>query len=128
MKYLKAVSCFKREKNIKNEIGFKTDDDLDYCKALFCRYYTFLKKILQTIRNAPPWGVILFRYTVEIIPTNNNNIIRRVLIDGEWERESFRSLSGEWRRRLFGNYLADWLGEWIDIDDAINSMLTDENL
>jgi hypothetical protein len=127
MKYLKAISYFKQE-DIKNEIEFKTDDDLDYCRSLFCRYYTFSKRILQTIRNAPPWRARLFRYALEIIPVNNKNIIQRVLIDGEWEGESFRALSGEWRRRLFRNSLTIWWGEWINIDDVINSIRTDENL
>jgi hypothetical protein len=49
--YLKVISCFKHEQSIKDEIEFKTNDDLDYCRALFCRYYTFSKEILQTIRN-----------------------------------------------------------------------------
>jgi hypothetical protein len=127
MKYLKAISCFNHEEDIKNEIGFKADDDLDYCKTLFCRYYTFSKKILQTIRNAPPWGIRLFRYALEIIPASNKNIIQRVLIDGEWEGESFRALSGEWRRRQFSNSLTTWWGKWINIDDIINSILTDED-
>jgi hypothetical protein len=35
---------------------------------------------------------------------------------------------GEWRRRLFSNSLSSWWGEWINIDDTINSVLTDENL
>jgi hypothetical protein len=116
-----------KEENIQNETGFKADADLDYCNALLCRYYTFSKKILQTIRSAPPWGARLFRYALEVIPVNKNDIIQRVLIDGEWEGESFRALSGEWRRRLSSNSLATWWGEWVNIDDIINSMLTDED-
>jgi hypothetical protein len=107
-------------------IEFKINDDLDYCRTLFCRYYTFSKKILQTIRNAPPLEVELFRYAVEVIPANNNNTVQRVLIEGEWQEEGFKYLLGEWRRVYF-NSSVNW-GEWVHIDAIINSILTSESI
>jgi hypothetical protein len=124
---LKSVCCFDSNKNnTKKTTEFKIKDNLNNCISTLCRYYTFSKEILQTVINTPPWGAKLFRYAVEIVkPVDTHGIIQRVIIDGEWQKEGFKTVAGEWRRYYF-NTVATW-GKWIDIEETISFILKDED-
>jgi hypothetical protein len=119
-RYLKAISCFNFAEFgdiFGKKIKFKTGDNLDYCTTTPCQYYTLLPEVARTIANTP-LGAKPFPLSMEVLRAADKaaNIVQIIHADCEW------------RRRLFNNSLSSWWGEWINIDDTINSMLTDENL